>query len=152
MGGLGEWIGIELYNELIKTRHNGAVIGKRYFRCPPHRGIFVRRSLIKENIAVLEIEKEKKKLRAKEKKLREAQKKGKKSTKKDKNESKRESKRLKNLAKYAGTPKAKKYSIDLDENKKTKRRNKSNSTGSTLKKRPKNISNSAKKKREKKRK
>merc|ERR1712190_218450 len=64
--GLGEWIGIELYNELIKTRHNGAVIGKRYFRCPPHRGIFVRRSLIKENIAVLEIEKEKKKLHAKE--------------------------------------------------------------------------------------
>merc|ERR1712062_917702 len=53
--GLGEWIGIELYNELIKTRHNGAVIGKRYFRCPPHRGIFVRRKLIRENIAVLEI-------------------------------------------------------------------------------------------------
>ena len=23
--GLGEWIGIELYNELVRTRHNGVV-------------------------------------------------------------------------------------------------------------------------------
>jgi len=73
--GLGEWIGIELYNELIKTRHNGAVLGKRYFRCPPHRGIFVRRSLIKENIAVLEIQESINKLRTKEKKLKDERKK-----------------------------------------------------------------------------
>eukprot|EP00483_Globobulimina_turgida_P004398 UN04407 len=61
--GLGEWIGIELYNEILRTRHNGAVLGKRYFRCPPHRGVFVRRSLIKENIAVLDIPKSISKLR-----------------------------------------------------------------------------------------
>eukprot|EP01083_Nonionella_stella_P022452 62095_1 len=106
--GLGEWIGIELYNELIKTRHNGAVLGKRYFRCPPHRGVFIRRSIIRENIAVLDIQPSIKKLRAKETKMknqRKSKNKQMRDAKKLKNEKKREAKRLKIQAKYANTNK-----------------------------------------------
>eukprot|EP01084_Bolivina_argentea_P275178 469202_1 len=121
---LGEWIGIELYNVLIRTRHNGAVLGKRYFRCPPHRGVFVRRGLIKENIAVLDIQKSINKLRAKEKKLKDQRKKKlkkEKESKKIKNEEKRKSKQLKLQAKYGvNSPKITEKILTPKDDKKTK--------------------------------
>eukprot|EP00485_Elphidium_margaritaceum_P005761 CAMPEP_0202689130 /NCGR_PEP_ID=MMETSP1385-20130828/4471_1 /ASSEMBLY_ACC=CAM_ASM_000861 /TAXON_ID=933848 /ORGANISM="Elphidium margaritaceum" /LENGTH=1090 /DNA_ID=CAMNT_0049344223 /DNA_START=33 /DNA_END=3305 /DNA_ORIENTATION=+ len=102
--GLGEWIGIELYNELMKTRHNGAVIGKRYFRCPANRGVFVRRALIKENVAVLDIQPAINLLREKEKTLKDEHKKQRaeqREGKRAKNESKRAAKAAKIQKKYA---------------------------------------------------
>merc|ERR1712228_1143058 len=38
--------GLELYDSIIKTRHNGTVFGKRYFVCPRNKGLFVQRSVI----------------------------------------------------------------------------------------------------------
>eukprot|EP01084_Bolivina_argentea_P213285 362278_1 len=43
--GLGEWYGIELRTE-HKTRHDGLIHGKRYFRCPRNKGLFVRKQII----------------------------------------------------------------------------------------------------------
>eukprot|EP01083_Nonionella_stella_P141767 437436_1 len=43
--GLGEWFGVEIRTE-HKTRHDGLIHGKRYFRCPRNKGLFVRRPII----------------------------------------------------------------------------------------------------------
>eukprot|EP01083_Nonionella_stella_P207699 754256_1 len=43
--GLGEWYGIELRTE-HKARHDGLIHGKRYFRCPRNKGLFVRKQII----------------------------------------------------------------------------------------------------------
>eukprot|EP01084_Bolivina_argentea_P183470 316576_1 len=43
--GLGEWYGIEIRSN-HKTRHDGLIHGKRYFRCPRNKGVFVRKSLV----------------------------------------------------------------------------------------------------------
>eukprot|EP01084_Bolivina_argentea_P275176 469200_1 len=102
--GLGEWIGIELYNELIKTRHNGAVLGKRYFRAPAHRGVFIRRQLIRENIPVRQIDPSIKNLRKKEKILKDKRKKllkKQKNAKKQKNVNKKQTKLVKERKKYS---------------------------------------------------
>ena len=45
--GLGEWYGIELRTD-HKTRHDGLIHGKRYFRCPRNKGLFVRKQIIKD--------------------------------------------------------------------------------------------------------
>eukprot|EP00483_Globobulimina_turgida_P000136 UN00136 len=43
--GLGEWYGIEL-RTCHQTRHNGLILGKRYFRCPRNKGLFIRKQII----------------------------------------------------------------------------------------------------------
>ena len=68
--GLGEWIGVQIYNDLIETRHNGQVDGIRYFRCPANKGLFIRREIIIENIRGLQIKKSVKDLKHKEKALK----------------------------------------------------------------------------------
>jgi len=45
---IGEWYGVELFDVLSATRHNGTVFGKKYFNCPRNRGLFVRRECILE--------------------------------------------------------------------------------------------------------
>ncbi|ETO24690.1 hypothetical protein RFI_12467, partial [Reticulomyxa filosa] len=45
---IGEWFGLELMNAV--SRHDGMIDGTRYFRCSRNRGLFVRRSIIKEVI------------------------------------------------------------------------------------------------------
>lgn len=37
----GEWVGLELPDDTGKN--DGSVQGERYFQCPPHHGIFVRK-------------------------------------------------------------------------------------------------------------
>ena len=43
--GIGEWYGIEIRTD-HKTRHDGLIHGKRYFRCPRNKGLFVRKQII----------------------------------------------------------------------------------------------------------
>eukprot|EP01084_Bolivina_argentea_P213287 362280_1 len=44
--GIGIWYGLECYDSLTKTRHNGTVFGKRYYNCPRNKGLFVRKQII----------------------------------------------------------------------------------------------------------
>lgn len=48
--GVGIWYGLELYDSINKTRHNGTVYGRRYFSCPRNKGLFVKRDRITEVI------------------------------------------------------------------------------------------------------
>lgn len=55
--GVGEWFGIELFDIITKTRHNGTVFGKKYFNCPRNKGLFVKREQIMDVIEPQEIKK-----------------------------------------------------------------------------------------------
>ena len=48
--GDGLWIGVTL-DERVSGRHDGAVSGVRYFRCPPERGVLVRASRVEPLLA-----------------------------------------------------------------------------------------------------
>ena len=41
---IGEWFGIEIFDIITKTRHNGTVFGKKYFNCPRNKGMEFRES------------------------------------------------------------------------------------------------------------
>jgi len=45
--GPGEWFGLEIETDAFPAgRHDGAVLGFRYFNCPPRRGLLVRASVL----------------------------------------------------------------------------------------------------------
>eukprot|EP01084_Bolivina_argentea_P138411 243672_1 len=43
----GYWFGIELIDTSL-TRHNGMILNKQYFKCPPNKGLFARHERIKK--------------------------------------------------------------------------------------------------------
>merc|ERR1719491_608295 len=55
--GIGIWYGLEIYDALTQTRHNGTVFGKRYFNCPRRKGLFTSRDTILEVIKPQNIKK-----------------------------------------------------------------------------------------------
>eukprot|EP00484_Ammonia_sp_Unknown_P011142 CAMPEP_0197072568 /NCGR_PEP_ID=MMETSP1384-20130603/210162_1 /TAXON_ID=29189 /ORGANISM="Ammonia sp." /LENGTH=470 /DNA_ID=CAMNT_0042511389 /DNA_START=32 /DNA_END=1448 /DNA_ORIENTATION=+ len=63
---LGVWYGLEIFDSLTTTRHNGTVFGKRYFNCPREKGLFVKREIIVETIKPQNLKKALKQLEQKQ--------------------------------------------------------------------------------------
>jgi len=63
---LGVWYGLEIFDSITTTRHNGTVFGKRYFNCPREKGLFVKREIIVETIKPQNLKKALKQLEQKQ--------------------------------------------------------------------------------------